>query len=356
MLQQMTRPPIQPSVEFFDTKTVGRETFRWLFFPGDVIADRRKKEIGGWLAWGGEETNSACLQKFFRGFIPRGIPALLETGADLMPEEQLRNLGGEIWQGMKLNDELIKNRLSYVPIYPFDARNSIIARANNEDAGRKGIVELTPLVGMSWAEAHSGDGVLDRIESGFYGDGMEPTLRGLEDQIRYGKASTGSVDLGALKAEMLSSCDDYRGWGLAKLGLEHANLAQGTHPAGHVFRYSPLGELLLVQLEVQRQDQPFAELAKLNKDIGETVKTAIEGRGSMSATDMDLLERRFEERIEARLAAAREADAKRIAELEAKLSAKGHTCECGKYPAEGKEGSAQGLVLHKRMHCELKQG
>lgn len=320
---QTARPPIQPSVEFFDTKTVGRETFRWLFFPGDVIADRRKKEIGGWLAWGGEETNSACLQKFFRGFIPRGIPALLETGADLMPEEQLRNLGGEIWSGMKLNDELVKNRLSYVPIYPFDARNSIIAKANNEDAGRKGIVELTPLVGKSWLECHTldGSGLLDVIEGAFYGDGVEPTLRGLEDQIRYGKANV-PIDLGALKAEMLSACDDFRGWGLAKLGLEHANLAQGTHPAGHVFRYSPLGELLLVQLEVQRQDQPFAELAKLNKDIGETVKVAIEGRGGMSASDLDLLERRFEDRIEERLAAARKVDAERIAELEARLEAK----------------------------------
>jgi hypothetical protein len=42
-MSAQVRPRIQPSVEFFDTKIVGRETVRWLAFAGDVIVPTEKE-------------------------------------------------------------------------------------------------------------------------------------------------------------------------------------------------------------------------------------------------------------------------------------------------------------------------
>lgn len=319
-IRDIPRPVIQPSVQYFDTKRVGRETKRWVFFAGDLIVPRRKQEID-WLRPGGEETNSGCLQKYGRGFIPRGLASLMEMGADLMPEEQLRNLGGEAWSGMSLNDELIKSRLAYVPIFPGDGLNNLLNRAQNDEAGKKGIVELTYLAGKEWEECHNpqGTGILDLAERAIYGDNLivPPTLKGLETQIRQANIPTD------LKEGKLQSCHEFGLWASVRIGIEHTLLRQGTHKEGHVYAYSPLGELLLVQLDIQRQDQPFAELAKLNKDIGEAVKVAIEGKpNGISLEDMQMMKSLFEDSIDSKLAAARKADQERIAELEAKLAAK----------------------------------
>jgi hypothetical protein len=329
-MSAQVRPRIQPSVEFFDTKIVGRETVRWLAFAGDVIVPQRKKQID-WLQVGGEETNSPCLQKYGRGFIPRGLSAYVEMGADHMPQEQLQNVGGGVWQGMSVNGQEVKSSLPYIPAYPADSVSNILNRSRN-DAGSggisKGIVELQSLVGRKWAECHSADfksGILDIIENSFFGDGIEPTLRGFREQIRRGKVSeTLPIDVGKFKDEWLLSCEEFSLWGLSKLDLEHTQLKQGTHPQGHVYTYSPLARVLLAQLEVQPQDQPFAELARMTGDIGRSVASAMETRepSGMSAIDLDMIDRRFEERIESRLASAREVDAKRIADLEAQLAAK----------------------------------
>lgn len=349
---QFIKPPFQPSVSLFDQKRVGRETKRWAWFAGDVIPARRKKEIGGWLQWGGEETNSPCIQKFFRGFIPRGLPALLETAPDWMPEELLRNSGGEVWNGAILNEEQIKNRLSFVPIFPGDGLNNILNRSNNDEDGKKGIVELTGLAGKSWEECHSdGSGLLDILEVSFYGDGIEPTLRGLKEQITHAVVPSLGIDVGQLKSEMLSGCEEFHDWGLSKINRENTQLRQGTK-ADWVYTYSPLAELLLVQLELQRQDQPFAELAKLTADLTRAVQPQQNG---MSAIDLDMLDRRFEDRIEARLAQARKADADRIAELEARLEASEPAELNGEALAEALRSNERPASIHHKTWEKMRR-
>jgi hypothetical protein len=83
------------------------------------------------------------------------------------------------------------------------------------------------------------------------------------------------------------SCDEFYGWGLAKLDIEHTQLKQGTHPQGHVYTYSPLARVLLTQLEIQPQDQPFAALAALNADLGNTVKAALDRPSQGSGMSME---------------------------------------------------------------------
>lgn len=354
--QFIERPAFQPTVRLVDKRTVGRETKRWLYWGLDVIPPLRKSQLKGWYLHGGEEVGTICLQKHGIGFIPRGLPALLETAPDFMPEEQLRNVGGGIQQGLIVDDASqasgileIQSRIPYVLAYPGDARTSVLVKADNHPCGKKGIIELASLIGKEWDECHNEDrtGVLDIVEQAFFGDGIEPTLRGLEEQIKHGKVSELlSIDVGRLKDEQLESCSFARGWGLAVLSLEHANLKQGTHPAGHVFEYSPLGRLMLSQLEVQPQDQPFAELAKMTGSIAQSVESAMnrphpdQGNGGMSMGDAIELGRRLA------LAEAR------VAELEAAAAVKPEpvmlACDCGKeFP------TPQGLSLHKTRHCEL---
>jgi hypothetical protein len=346
-ITRIPRPVIQQSVQYFDVKKIGRETKRWICFAGDLIVPARKLQID-WLRPGGEETNSGCLQKYGRGFIPRGLSSLMEMGADLMPEEHLRNVGGEVWSGMALNEEIIKNRLSYVPIYPGDGLNNLLNRSQNDEAGKKGLVENKSLVGKEWDECHNpqGTGILDAIERAAFGDDfiVPPTLKELKDRILHVRVNV-PIDLGQYKEEWKQSCEEFELWASVKIGVEHTLLRQGSIPVanptgagmissgGHTYSYSPLAELLMVQLGIQRQDQLNAQLS--NREIAEAIKTAVEGRPSgISAEDMLAMSKVFESSIDAKLAVAREADQRKIQELEAQLAEKSEEIDLtGERPA-----------------------
>lgn len=362
-ITRIPRPVVQDSVRYFDTKKIGRETKRWVCLALDLIVPARKRQIE-WLRPGGEELNSGCLQKYGRGFVPRGLSALLETGADLMPEEHLRNVGGEIWSGMALNEEIIKNRLAYVPIYPGDGLNNLLNRSQNDEAGPKGLVENASLVGKSWDECHNpeGTGILDIIERAAFGSDViiPPTLAELKNCILSAKANV-PIDLDQYKMEWKRSCEEGEIWASVKIGVEHTLLRQGTVPVvnptgagmistgGHAYSYSPLAELLMVQLGIQRQDQLNAQLG--NREIAEAIKMAVEGRpNGMSAQDMLAMKEVFEGSIDAKLEKAREADQARIAELEARLAEKsGFACSgCGENFT-----TPQGKSMHERKHCKV---
>lgn len=322
---KLQRPLVQPSINYFDHRVVGKNVKRWVFFPGDTIVPQRKADIT-WLAPGGEETPSPCIQKYGRGFVPRGLAAMLELGGELMPMKHLGEHQATAWQGIALNEEAIKSNLGFVPVYPGDGLQALRTYYMNDQGIRRGLDELTALVGREWEECHSedGTGILDRIEGEWFGDGMEPTLRGLQEQILHGAdaqefrgrfADPVPIDISKLKEEMLRMCSEFRLWAENKLSIEHANLKIGTK-ADHVYSYSPLAELLLVQVEIPRQDQPLAEMARMHKDL--MSREPYQVAPTMSATDLDMIERRLDER----LAAARKADAQRIAELESELKKK----------------------------------
>lgn len=334
-ITRIPRPVIQPSVGYFDTKRVGRDTKRWIDFAGDLIIPARKMQID-WLRPGGEETNSGCLQKYGRGFVPRGLSSLLEMGADLMPEEHLRNVGGEVWTGMKLNDELIKNRLAYIPIYPGDGLSNLLNRAQNDEAGKKGLVEAKSLVGKEWEDCHNADGtgILDIIERAAFGPNVTipPTLRELKDCLMNFKADV-PIDTDEFKEEWKQSCEEFELWASVKIGVEHTLLRQGSIPTsnptgvgmlssgGHTYSYSPLAELLMVQLGIQRQDQLNAQLS--NREIADAIRLAIEGRPSgITPEQMVVMSQVFEGSIDAKLAQATAAYQQEIAELKVKLAGK----------------------------------
>jgi len=312
---EQTKPEIFDSVGFFDTRVVGANVTRWVFFPGDLIVPERKSEIS-WLQVGGEETPNPCLQRYGRGFVPRGRATILEMGGEPIPMQHLGDLQAVAWQGIPLNPEAVKNKFGFVPVYPGDGLR--ILRRYSMNPIRKGMDEISVLQGKSWEECHTPDnnGILDVIETAMFGDGVEKTLRGLEDQIKSAVVTDSRIDFGKYRADALRMCNEFRVWAMRQVGVEHGLLKTGhvgEWQGGWSYSYSPVCEMLIEQLEIPRQDQPMQELAKMF-----TAQNAIpQVSQGMSAADMEMIERRMDDR----LAAARKADAERIAELEAQVLA-----------------------------------
>lgn len=321
-VMERPKPQVFDGVDYFDHKIVGKEVRRWVFFPGDLILPARKADIS-WLAPGGEETSSPCLQRYGRGFVPRGLASIMEIGGELIPQKHLGELSAHAWSGVALNAEVIKSRLSFIPTYPGDGLK--ILQAYYSFGGKRGLDEVTALQGKTWDECHTseGDGILDVIEEACYGDGIEPTLRGLENQIRHAKVNDSRIDFSKYQNDTLRMCYEFRLWGESRMAQENANIKLGTK-GEWVFSYSPLAELLITQLEMTRQDQPMQEMARMHGDMMRAAQTPVQQ--GLSAADMALIqqqmEKSFESKIEERLALARIADAEKIARLEAELARK----------------------------------
>lgn len=337
------KPEVFGPVGYFDTRVVGANVVRWVWFPLDLIVPERKAEIS-WLRVGGEETTSPCLQRYGRGFVPRGRAAILELGGEPIPMRHLGDLQAVAWQGIPLNEDAVKNKFGFVPVFPGDGLR--VLRRYSMNPIRKGMDEITVLLGKEWEECHNNEhtGILDVIETAMFGDGIEPTLRGLEEQIKSAVIHDNRIDVGKYKQECLTMCNDARNWAGRMISVEHGLLKTGhvgEWQGGWSYSYSPIVEMLMTQLEIPRQDQPLQELSKL------FVQSQSAQPSAMSAADLDLIE----QRMEARLALAREADAKRIAELEAQLAQPEPTMfTCN---ACGEEMKASAKSLHIGRWCKV---
>jgi len=313
------KPEVFTPVTYYNQRQKDVTTPRWVGFPGDLIVPERKAEIS-WLKVGGEETPSSCLQRYGRGFVPRGRAAILELGGEPIPMRHLGELQSVAWQGVSLADEQVKNKFGFVPVFPGDGLR--VLKRYSMNPVRKGLDEITSLEGKSWEECHDqdGTGILDFIETAMFGDGMEPTLRGFEDQIRHAVINDSRIDGGKYKSEWLTLCSDYRNWGMRLITIENGLLTLGSIPViqtptgqqgGWAYAYSPICKMVMQQLEATPQDQPMHEMSKLIEKM-----VLGQSQSGMSAADLDLIE----QRMEARLAQAREADARRIRELEAQIN------------------------------------
>ena len=362
---EQPRPEVFTPVTYYDKRKQNVTAPRWVWFPGDLIVPERKAEIS-WLAVGGEETPSPCLQRYGRGFVPKGRAAILELGGEPIPMRHLGELQSVAWQGISLDEQAVKNKFGFVPVFPGDGLRILKRYAMNPM--RNGMDELTVLAGLEWPECHNdeGTGILDVIEKAQFGDGVSKTLAAFEDQVRFAVVKDTRIDYGKMREEQLKMCSDFRTWAERKVAIDNGLLQLGTIPVrptsslpegslgGWAYTLSPLTNLLIEQLELKRQDQPIQEMSNM---VSKILASQQQQAPSMSAADLDLIE----QRMEARLAAAREADAKRIADLEAKLATASivpdtnppqstYRCDCGK-----SFDTPQGLGIHKSRHCELRE-
>ncbi len=170
---------------------------------------------------------------------------------------------------------------------------------------------------------------------------MSLTLAGLEDQIRFAKPVT-ALDYGKLKDEQLKLCEDSRNWAKRKISIDHALLKIGhigEWQGGHSYAYSPVVEMLIEQLELKRQDQPIQEMGEM---VAAILAKGVPQSTAMSAVDMDLWERKMDEK----LAAVQAADKAEIERLKALLETKPEVFKCDACGQEA--GSLAGLKAHQR--------
>ena len=320
VLEPRIKPEVFGGVGYFDKRVVGANIVRWVGFPLDLIVPERKAEIS-WLRAGGEETPNPCLQRYGRGFVPRGLSSILEMGGEPIPMRHLGDLQAVAWQGIPLNEDAVKNKFGFVPVYPGDGLRVLRRYSMNAGGSRKGMDEISVLLGKEWDECHNdeGTGILDVIETAMFGDGMAKTLKGLEEQIKSAVIVDSRIDIGKYKQEWLTLCNDARNWATRLVSLEHGLLKTGhvgEWQGGWSYSYSPIVEMLIEQLEMERQDQPMQAMSKMVARLSVGQQTPTPTATGMSAVDLEMIERRMDER----LAQAREADAKRIKELEAQIN------------------------------------
>lgn len=356
VVERVLRPQVQPSVEIYDPRAKDRHQPRWLIYLGDRIAKRRKQEVH-WLRSGGmEEQTKPCIQKYvIPGYIPRAYATPVEQGMNIMPEDHLRHAGGQRLKAISVDGAIVENdrALGYTLLEPGDAIANILNRAYNDQGRRNGITEARSLYGRRWTEVHKvdGSGVMDRVEALCFADGQAETLRGLRSQIASGLMAAAQenlrfddgtlFDLDTYGLECEQSGDEFFDWGMARLDEEHTNLRTGTHSAGLVYRYSPIGELLLVQLEVVRQDR--SQIEQWKQQFGQMNQA--EPPPTYTLADMIELSRKLE-RAEARIA---QLEGKATEEVEAQAAVaepKLVACE-----ACGEEVKAAGMNLHRARWC-----
>ncbi len=110
------KPEVFESVNYYDKRRLTNAAKRWVWFGLDVIQPERKSELS-WLAVGGEETSCPCLQKYGRGFIPRGRAALLEMGGEPLPMRHMGEMQASAWQGLPSDSHTASHNFGFVPVY-----------------------------------------------------------------------------------------------------------------------------------------------------------------------------------------------------------------------------------------------
>lgn len=253
----------QDDLVFGTPDLVNREATRYLFFPGDVLAPRRKQERRD-LAHGGEEFFSACMWRS-RYFLRRGRITPLEYGAryDIIPRVP-DGIRGIAVVNNGTNPTILEDpTLVGIPAYPGEELGTILGAG--DDGLPMGVVELTSIRAETYADIQK-----EGYQKLFFPDypSLPPTLSGLVGQIK--RVDTVDPLIRDMRDEMLLACDMFFFYGTAKVDQDHQLMRQPT-TGGYAFGYSPLAETLLPQLEIPRQDQGMRTMAKLTDKLTEAV-------------------------------------------------------------------------------------
>jgi hypothetical protein len=271
---------------FVDDEAISKSSTRYLFFPGDVIAPRRKRELREMTGFdvefngvkfplysvGGEEVNSPCLIRT-KGVLPRCLITPLEVAAVWTPPELIPE-GAETFKGFPQPGAKWHDVLPGVKSFPGEQIRSILTWAMNDQGTSKGIVEITALRGWTWQDV-----VSQSVQRFFFPDYpvLPERLSGIEALIEAAHARTkeGS-DFRSIAEEMLSACDQFRLWAMDRIKFEQTLVATGTTKDGWTYRFSDVAEQLMAQLEITKPDEQLLKATQLQTQLNQTVGTLIE--------------------------------------------------------------------------------
>lgn len=280
--------------QFIDSDAVPLDATRWLFFPGDVLSPRRKRELKdmtgfgiyrpdgspfGLYSNGGEEINSPCLVRT-KGVLSRALLTPLDVAAvwtppDLIPEGMSTFRGVLSDGGPGVHRTQWQVPLPGIKTFPGEVINVILTTAQNDQGNSKGVVEIQELRTVKWDEASA-----EGLQSLFFPTwpSLPPTLNGLIASIEGGRKKTGARDLRAMGDEMLSSCEQFRLWASERIKLEETLIAVGTTKDGWTYRFSDVADQLMVQLEITPQSRQLQEQNKLQAQFGQQVAEIVKQR------------------------------------------------------------------------------
>lgn len=268
---------------YYDQLGKPKDAVRWLFFPGDVISPRRRRELRTKVSRevffqgrpflvmevGGEELGSPCLTRT-KDTIPRCMFTPLEVGAEWIPAE-LVPVGADTWKGVATPNadpfqsqnvgvgltgspfSSWKGSHPGVKMWPGEVIRQILQVSMNDLGMSKGLIEIEAFAGITWGEAMA-EGLQDYFFPGYPGcvaqDGQQiVTLARIEEMVVTAKKkSQGGSMFDRAADEMLSACDQFRHWARARIAVEEILVGQPA-TGGFAHKFSDVCESLMAQVE-----------------------------------------------------------------------------------------------------------
>jgi hypothetical protein len=264
MLDEITipAPPVfnDEVLNFTPSASINKRLTRYIFYPLDVIPERRKYDFkDGDRDAGGEELPSRCLWRT-RGYLRRGRITPVEIGPEWHSKEELAESdvntalnAGQITVSPKGQPEFYG-----IDVLPGDEIAAITAPDDANNGIARGIVELTPLIGRDWVHdpALGTDASIWRLQRWLFPNYPEIPVTLREFQALINAASGGvdgfeSWDLETIIRQADDACNDSRLWGTNVVENENQLIASKIGVGGFTYKYSDVTKLIMKQLEIQ---------------------------------------------------------------------------------------------------------
>lgn len=227
-----------------------RKLTRYIYYPLDKVSPERKNEME-LTAEGGDDMNCKCLIRT-KGFLPKGKISPLEAGGfdwyapDNLVEGQRERVEVEATPISGMEHAPASLALVGIPRFPGDELKTLTTRWANDRGLATGHVEIKSLLGIPWES-----GEVQKLNRLFVPNTWAAhTLKDVRRDIELG-AAKGDQDVKNVANEMLNSCLLSERWATRHINYANRALVDTKFP----MPYTSVDELLLEQLEIQRQDR-----------------------------------------------------------------------------------------------------
>lgn len=353
----------QPPVDNTD-----REAPRYLGFIGNCVIPKIAKDRP-WTQGGGVEVANPCL-RFVKNFLRKGrITPLLKDTHDFMPYDMVKKwVDGEPEQNGWFRQTVpLGYQIPNLPpargggygnipsptgnmvgkiAYPGDQINWILTGPTNitADGFPRGIVEFTSLKGHDYKPSGemNVDQTIWQIQTAIFP--QYPFMPVLLDEIEaLLDDATRHTAIRDVVDNWQEGFTQFKNYATTIIQNTHFNMKEAGNKGRDIPKYTDFDLVLLEQLGIDRQD----------REIKKSVQVAAASDPELREMFKAWMQSQIEEKE--LIKQSREALAPTEAQPENVSRETSHACECGKYPREGEKSSPQGLSLHKRRYCELRE-
>ena len=285
-----------------DTGPQNIEQTRFVFFPGNVIASDRSRELSELECYrvGGIEVDSPTLCSIpgWENFVgrcritpvvaygdplPRQLMAEGERAVvlDRAPAPQMADTAVAYQSGGTVAAPVINGMQVCIGVRAYPGEH--IPFITEHGLGtRRGVYELGSLfrAGLDWEEFVDA-GYQDK----FFPDlsALPKTLREIEDRIKLVQSRNFGL-VRDMAAEMLTSCNIFRLWGTQHLDKIDQAVGAGRNDNGFTHTYSTLDLILMEQLERQRVDHHLRDQATSQTTLAQAMQLMAESNAKQAET------------------------------------------------------------------------